>query len=143
MSLSENPPGDTPTKPAEDKGESNTIELLQAEVRSLRMLFNIVVFALIVLVVGLSSFMLRERKLVRQKIDESSRYIAEYKRKMEPRLSDLHSKLFAYSRLHTNFSPIYVKYFGATNLPPGLGATSSNPITPAPVPGIPSQSPTP
>src|SRR5688572_13072138 len=125
MSLSENPPGDTPIKPAEDKGESNTVELLRTEVRSLRMLFNIVVFALIVLMVGLCSFMLRERKLVRQKIDESYRYVAEYKLKMEPRVNELHSKLFAYSKLHTNFFPIYVKYFGATNLPPGLSATSS------------------
>jgi hypothetical protein len=98
MSLSENPPGDTPIQPTEAKDESKTIELLQAEVRSLRFLFNIVLLALVVLMASLFSFMLREKKLVRQKIDENSRYIVEYRSKMEPRVKELGSKLSCWPR---------------------------------------------
>src|SRR5262245_24335768 len=130
MSPPENPAGDTPIKPAEDKGDSTTIELLQAEVRSLRLLFNIALLALIVLVASLFRYMLHEKKFVRRQIDQHSQYVAEYKQKMEPRLAELNSKLFAYSKLHTNFTPIWVKYFGGTNPPSGPGATSSIPTTP-------------
>jgi len=141
MSLPENTPGDTPVKPAEDKSESKAIELLQAEVRSLRIMFNIALLALIVLVASLFIFMFREKKLVRQRIAENVRYIAEYNSRMEPRLQELNSKLFAYSKLHTNFAPIYVKYFGATNIPVMPGAASSIPISPVPDLGTPSQLP--
>ena len=128
MPLPENPPGDTPIKPAEDKGESKTIELLHAEVRSLRILFNILLLALIVLAASLFIFMRHERKLIRRQFEDNSRYIADYQRKM----TELNSKLFAYSKLHTNFTPIYVRYFGATNLPSAPGPTSALPTTPLP-----------
>src|SRR5438067_10175564 len=102
MSPTENQPGDAPIKPAEGPGEFTAVDHLQAEVRTLRILLNIVLLALLVLVVSLFSFIYRQRKIVRRQIDESSRYIAEYKRKVEPRLNDLSSKLVAYSKLHTN-----------------------------------------
>ncbi len=135
MSISENPPDDAPQKSIESSGESAKFALVQAEVRSLRILLNVALASLMVLVVSLFCFMFQERRLVRQKIEDNSRYIADYKRKVEPRLAELHTKLFAYSKQHTNFTPIFLKYFGATNRPAGAGATSSIPSTLSPDPG--------
>jgi hypothetical protein len=115
-----------PMPPAENQSETSLVAL-QAEVRSLRTLFNIVLGALLLLVVSLFSFILRERELVRRQIQQNSAYIAEYRSKMEPRLAELHSKLLAYSKLHTNFTPIFVKYFGATNAAAGANAPATLP----------------
>ena len=132
MSLPEDLPGDAPL-------DAKAVEGLQAELRALRTLFNVVLLALIILIVSLFSFMLREMRIVGRQIEENSRYVAEYKRKVEPRLNELHSKLFAYSKLHTNFAPVLVKYFGATNIPSGTDTTSSIPSAPPSSLAAPSQ----
>lgn len=130
MSASDVPSGD-PSLPVSDS-TATPVARLGAEVKALRTLFNIAMLALLLLLSSLFSFMLWELKLVRRQIEENSRFVAEYKRKVEPRLNELHSKLFAYSRLHPNFTPILVKYFGATNTPLNAGPASA---TPSPLPG--------
>jgi hypothetical protein len=130
MSLPENPAGGTPLQPTEDAGPG-AVDHLQTELRALRSLFNIVMVVMIILVASLFTFMLREMKMARRQIQDNSRFVSEYKRQMEPRLNELQSKLFAYSKLHTNFAPIFTKYFGATNVSAGLsGGTSDLPADP-------------
>ena len=143
MSLPENPPGDIPIKPDEAKGESEAMELLQSEVRSLRILFNTVMVALIILTSSLFHFMMREKKIIRRQIDDNLRYIADYKRRVEPRVIELNSKLLAYSKLHTNFTPILLRYFGTTNPPSAASTTSAVPVAPSPGLGTETQAPPP
>jgi hypothetical protein len=120
---------DQPIPSTASPGVPEIVEHLQAELRSMRVLFNVVLLALIVVTASLFSFMLRELKVVRDQIRDNSNYIAEYNRKLKPWLDEFHSKLFAYSKLHTNFMPIMVKYFGATNV--ASATASAQPTQPA------------
>src|SRR5437870_6725854 len=95
-----------------------SLDQLEAAFRSLRNLVNVVSVALIALTASLFFFVRHELKLARIQLGEGARHVAEYKSKIEPRINELHSKLEAYSKVHPDFTPILVKYFGLTNIPP-------------------------
>jgi len=116
---------------------AGVVERLEGEIRSLRNLLNIALAALLMLVASLFIFMLWEARVVNRQTGELLVQIANYKRELEPRIHELQSRLTDYSRTHPNFTPIFVKYFGATNAPSPAGATLPPGPGPATVPGAP------
>jgi hypothetical protein len=132
-------PENTPDNRAHDITGAD-FRKLEASVEALRKLVNAVMAALLILAVSLFAFVLRELKFVRRQLAENSRFVEDYRKNWEPKVTELHSKLLSYSTSHPDFTPIFVKYFGSTNgLLPGAPAPTTRTQPPPPGPKTPSR----
>src|SRR2546423_8108968 len=115
MSLPDDP-GSEPTPSPAAAGSSNVLgnsvdtsplEELHSAYRSLRNLFNIVLLGLIVLAGASAVLMLREKQMAQRQLQDNARYLLEYRRNLEPKVTELRSQFEAYSKLHPDFAPMF------------------------------------
>lgn len=96
--------------------------------RSLRNMINLVLLGLIILAGSVGYLMLHEIQVAARQIRQTAGPIVAFERDVAPKLKDFGSKLEAYSKLHSDYLPIYNKYFG-TN----AQAAAPAPVADAPV----------
>lgn len=106
--------------------QDDAVARLEQSLNSLRRLFNIVLVALIILSGSLFIFLLRELGLSRKQITQLSQFVAEYEKNV-PMIEEFAGRLQAFAETNTDFKPILIRYFGATN----TAARSVSPSTPS------------
>ncbi|MEW6157275.1 MAG: hypothetical protein AB1813_07570 [Verrucomicrobiota bacterium] len=93
-----------------------SLEELRASFRSLRLLLNVVLVALILLTTSVLAFLFKEQSMVQKQIVELSKFVADYEKNSVPLMEDFRTKLESFAKAHPDFRPILIKYFG-TNAP--------------------------
>ena len=95
--------------------EPPSLESLQRAYQSLRTLLDILTVALVILSGSLNIFLLRQVSMVRNEIEERSKFIAEYERNNVPIMNDFVLKLQSFAKMNPDFAPILAKYWRPTN----------------------------
>ena len=89
---------------------------------SLRSLINLILLGLIILTTSLAILMVREIQIARRQTRELEVRVTDYNQNVAPKIDELRAKLETFSKLHPEFAPIFIKYFGSTNAPAGNAA---------------------
>src|SRR3954466_2111390 len=93
-----------------DIAPGNTVETLQAEVRSLRTLILSVLVVVILLSGSVNIFLLRQYLLVHNQMKEGQKISVDFDSKITPLSRDFWFRLVEYSKTHPDFNPIIAKY---------------------------------
>lgn len=98
---------------------------LEDRLRGMRKAVENVSIAILIVCGAMLVFIYRQATLMRTQTAELSEAIMEFERSGAPAVvEDLRQRLFAFSREHPDFKPIFTRYFG-TNEP---AAVSSGPV---------------
>ena len=98
--------------------EPPSLESLQRAYQSLRTLLDILTVALVILNGSLNIFLLRQVSMVRNEIEERSKFIVDYERSNVPIMNDFVLKLQVFAKTNPDFAPILAKYWRPTNAIP-------------------------
>lgn len=116
-----------------------SLEALARANQSLRTALHVTLVMLIVLTGSLFIFFVREISIARRQISELSQVVRDYEKNAVPLMEDFRIKLQEFTKTHTDFGPIYTRYFGTNTVASarsGRPAPAANPsgarLPPAP-----------
>lgn len=113
MTFPENPP-ETVAPQAEI-----SLDDLRRSYQSLRALFHVVLFSLLVLTGSLFLFFLREVSQIRRQTKELVQFVENYENTSLPAMLEFRTKLQGFAKGHPDFNSILAKYVNPTNAPAG------------------------
>jgi hypothetical protein len=111
------PDFDLPPEPASQPDTQARLNALQKSHDSLRNSFHLTLVLLLILTGALFASFLREVSIARRHIHDLTLVVAEYQKNSLPVIEDLQRKLQIFIQAHPDFTPVYYKYFSATNAP--------------------------
>jgi hypothetical protein len=114
----------------------SSIEELQRQVRSLRILFLATLGVLVLLSFALNVFIFRQVSLVSRQLDENQKFVADYNQVTLPMIADFLPKLAAFSKTNAEIGRLLAKYnIQQTVAKPGASMMPANlSLTPATAP---------
>jgi hypothetical protein len=115
---------DLPERPPRPELTPMPLEELQRSYRSLRAMFHVVLFILLILTASLALYLLREVSFVRGQVRELTQFVSNYDKNSKPAMQDFLNKLQAFARTNPDFSPILTKFYNPTN--PAVAISSTN-----------------
>ena len=113
--------------PGNEVPESPESELL-ARYRRLKMLTQATAVSVLILTGTVFIFIYRQVVLVRRQTAEMARYLNEVDRSgMQSFMEQVREKFNEFRRQHPDFNPVYTRYFGTNQPPPGRESRRSEP----------------
>ncbi|MGV3773517.1 MAG: hypothetical protein ACO1QB_11485 [Verrucomicrobiales bacterium] len=110
-----------------DSEEIRRLASLRETCHQLRTLFHCLAFALLILTGTFFIYLFREVILIKRQSNELTRFVNDYDQSNSRAvMRDFQSKLYTYSQDHSDFRPIYQKYFGTNEVVGGTSLTNSN-----------------
>jgi len=117
-------------------GESVSVETVNRQLRSLRLLFVATLLALLVFGAGVDFYLWYQVKMVRKELTATFSFLEDFQKNKEPLLNKLVAGLQVYSQSHADVKPLLDKY---SIRPPAADAASSPASAPAAEPAKPAR----
>ena len=91
-------------------GESEALQTLRDEVRSLRSLFRAATMALVLLSFGINGYLYYQDRILRKELDAARKMAREFETVRRPMVNAFVTRLQDFARSHPDINPILDKY---------------------------------